>query len=756
MSKRFVASARVLALALSAAFAFDVSSAVAQVLEEIVVTAQKRQERLQDVPISVSAVTGERLEQMGVTNFENFDVPGIKIARGGMSDTLTVRGIGSGQNPGFDQSAPLYIDGIYYGQGRVIRLAFLDVERVEVLKGPQPTYLGKNAIAGAVNITSRIPGPEFESTADLSYEPVTNEISAGGAVSGALTDKLLGRVALKYRKNDGYLTNVGTGRTEPRAEDLLGRLAFQFNATDDFSARATLYSAKNIDYGRNNQTTTCQPIYFTNISPASLEDCTLNRKKASFGNIAVAGDPGYYFDAGGDSFLFDFKANGGNLQLDQSLPGDATLTALTGYYNYRIKNFTDSDQGIANVLTNTNQQRYWQLSQEVRLASPTGERLKWFIGGYFDHNSDRGNNSAQTNNALALPGSPLIAMAAASNSVIGDSTVDAKSWAAFGDVGYEVVNNLTLKTGLRYEEVKKSNVSKQCTANIYTTVCRAGTLVSLTGDFKDVRLQPAVTLEYRPMGDVLLYANYKQGFKAGGFQVDVRTPTFLPEKVKAYEVGGKIGFLDGRATLNFAAFQADYADLQIASFNSVTNITVILNAAEARSKGIEAEGRLAVTEDLTLGASFSVLDAYYLSYPNAPCYAAQTLALGCLNNATFQVLTGKHLPNSAPFSGTVSATYSHPITSAMKLGLGADTYITDSFFTLTDNNPGTTVDNFVKFNARISLSDIDDKWEIAVVGRNLSNKLTGAFKNATPGGGGSIATFTEPPRTITLQARIKY
>ena len=257
-------------------------------LDEIVVTAQKRAERLQDVPISVQAVTGEMLQKMGVQNFENFEVPGVRVSRGGMSDTITVRGIGSGQNLGFEQSAPMYLDGIYYGRARTQRLGFLDIEQIELLKGPQPTFLGKNATAGAINIRTRRPGRDLEREVEVSYEPETEEVTAFVAASVPLNDRWAIRGAARYRDSEGYLTNTITGRKEPAINDKLARLTLVGDVTESTRVTAIGYYAANLDKGRNNQSTICEPNFRRDTSSAAQDPCLFDDKKASFSQTPAA------------------------------------------------------------------------------------------------------------------------------------------------------------------------------------------------------------------------------------------------------------------------------------------------------------------------------------------------------------------------------------------------------------------------------------------------------------------------------------
>ncbi len=763
------------AIAQQAANAQESADADSGGLEEIVITAQKRSERLQDVPVSVQAVTGAALQNMGVQNFENFEVPGVRVSRGGMADTITVRGIGSGQNLGFEQSAPMYIDGIYHGRARTQRLGFLDVERVELLKGPQPTFLGKNAIAGAINITTRKPGRDFEGEAEASYEPVTDEFSLFGAVSVPVSETISMRGALKYRNSEGYLTNTITGRREPEIKDLLGRLTFVADVTDTVKATLIGYFGNNTDRGRNNQSTVCEPNFRRDISDAVREPCLFDDKKASSGVIpasAKAAYPGIYEDDSGGPFLNRLRAKGTTLQLDSEIgTSGLTLTSLTGYYQYKNYQFIDTDQGIANFATATFNERYRQFSQEVRLVSPNTGALKWFLGAYLDNNRNRAFSTSDSDGRNYLPFTPPAVApqtnrtAAFVNQNIFNQVIDfrenAKSWAVFGEANYAFTDQFSARAGLRYEEVTKDLPVFgfcQVQGQPYVLCNPTRPASAIVSSRKDTKLQPAVTFEYRPVDRVLFYGSYKRGFKAGGFSNTEGTP-FAPENVSAFEVGSKTQFFDNRVILNLAAFRGSYKDLQVSSFDPVTNQFRTNNAAAARTQGVETELQWAVTPELRLSGNVAYLDAKYTRFTNAQCWAGQaTLGTGCVtvNGVASQDLSGKETPYAPKWSGTVSANYETGLTAGLVGRLGTDVFFTSQFNTLSDINPRAAQDGFAKINARIAIGDDDDRWEVAVIGRNLTDKRTAAFKNTIPGGFFSIASFTEPPATYSLQARVKF
>lgn len=732
-------------------------------LGEIVVTATKRPERLQDVPISVQAVTGDLLKSSAVQNFEDIQVPGLRVSRGGMADTITVRGIGSGQNLGFEQSAPMYVDGIYYGRARTQRLGFLDVDRIEFLKGPQPTFLGKNAIAGAINIATRRPGDEFAGEVEFSYEPVTDERAAFGAVDIPLGADWASRVALRYRKSDGYITNTITGRKEPEVEDLLGRLVITGQVADRLRLTAIGYFGNNDDHGRNNQSTLCQPNFRRDISDATREPCLFDRYKASSGLIPAAAEsarPDLYTDDDGGSFYNRMRASGATLLLDYEFANGVTLNSVTGYYKYKNYQFIDTDQGVANYSTATFTERYNQISQEIRLVSPEEGAFKWFLGAYVDKNNNdvvsTSDNDARNLLPLVVPapaGSTTRTAGFVNARIIGSvqsGVEDASSWALFGEASY-AMGPVTVRGGLRYEEVDKDLDMRGCESTPYSG---CAPLPILVASRKDTKLQPAVTLEYRPAEDVMVYGSFKKAFKSGGFSGTDGGP-FNPENVNAYEFGLKSRFFDKRVLFNLTGFVSNYKDLQVSSFDPATALFQTTNAASARSAGVEAELQVAVSRNFTLSGNVTYLDATYRDFTTAQCWAGQTAVLGCNTANNTQNLSGVVTPYAPKWSGTVAADWSQEIGGGMKIRAGADVYFTGRFATLTDINPNSFQEKFAKVNARIGLSG-SAGWDLSLVVRNLTDKRTAAFKNTIPGGFNSIASFTEPPRTFTIQTRYKF
>ena len=336
---QFKNSSAVLAVTLGCSWLIPASILAAE-LDEIVVTAQKREQNLQDVPISVQAVSGDILDDMNITTFENMEIPGVYIGQ----DAIVVRGIGAGGNRGFELSAPMFHDGVFLSRGRQQRLAFLDVERIEFLKGPQTTYLGKNAIAGAINTISRRPTDQFQATFEIANEFEHDELTAMVTLSGPLSDNFRARAAIKYRDIDGWIDNTANGRVGPAEEDKLFRLSAEWDISENFQAYFKIERAEIDQFEGGSQKTRCAPNDF--IDP-TLDNCELDESRA-----VVLDEAGFPFarDLGvipsyvssGDSNIEFIENNAAQLILTWDI-GEYELVSSTSYYDFDSEAFRKFD-----------------------------------------------------------------------------------------------------------------------------------------------------------------------------------------------------------------------------------------------------------------------------------------------------------------------------------------------------------------------------------------------------------------------------
>lgn len=736
------------------------------ILEEVIVTATKRDLSLQEVPLSINAISGEVLEQFSISNFYDMDIPGVNIAQGGMNDNAFIRGIGqSSGNFGFENSAPYYIDGVYYGRARGTRLAWLDPERVEVIKGPVPTYLGKNASAGGISIISRRPTDELDGYLNLGQEFEHNETAVTGAVSGPLGDGFRARLAAKYRNlRDGWMTNTYTDVGEPKQEDLLFRLSAEMDLADNFSAYAKLETVNAKWEGRNTQQFACGPT--ARIDPA-FEDCEFNETRAL--HFDPANHPTGIWDRElpvGTNFLNDFEYFGGALTLNWQLEG-ASITSTTAYYDFENQFFADAshstdDRAMANFNESFN-----QFSQEARIQSEGGGALDWMAGVYYDTND----NVNSTKNSLP---------AAMGMIVLRDNDEQADSFGVFGEVAYNFSEQWRAVVGGRYSEYDKDNVYDQVIrVNLvpgrpYTdAMVAAAATFSIPNSQSDSKFQPSVGLEWRPNGDTMYFATYKQGFKAGGLdhQATANNPErqrIEAEEVDAFEVGAKWTLANGAARLNLSYFRANYTNLQVSLFDPIATAFVTSNAGEATTQGIEMDAQWALSDNFRASAYLSYLNAEYDDYRGVNCYLnpRQTEAQGCVTlldangnptGSRGQDLSGTPLQFAPDISGTISLDYNAPFGDGMEFFGTLSLFFTDDYQITANGDPDLVQEGYSKLDLRTGVGAADQRWQLALVARNLTDKQIFEWASDTPlGGGASHFGLLKRTRQIALQAVMRF
>lgn len=711
-------------------------------LEEVVVTAQKRAQSLQDVPVSVAAIGGEKMEDMGIMRMDDLtqSVPSVTVADGTGDDQLFIRGIGSGINKGFEQSVGTYIDGVYYGRGRSIRTGLMDLERVEVLKGPQGILFGKNTIAGALNITTRNPRPEFEGYVNLAYEFEHEEKVAEAAVSGPLTDTFSARLAVRRTELDGWMDNKFTGEDVQEQKDFITRLTTLWTPTESLEVITKLQFSELKLGERPEELVRCSAAL-----PASVrevDDCKFN-DTTTMHSVDPNGK------TGGRE---DFDAMSAAVTVNWQVM-DHTLTSVTGYVKHDDDFFFDADFTHLDRLSADRDEQFNAFSQELRITSPVGEKIEYIAGLYYE------TNELRVFNDFHLPAFGITRVSAPLKQ-------DGDSMAAFGQVTWNIDEQWRLSVGGRYTEDEKDAEVNQFFARAKTRnqlpvncVGALGCTFSLSDDRKDTEFSPSVTAEWIPHGDHMLYAKYSEGFKAGGFDLQLSSGDadefeFDREQVESYEVGAKNTLLNGAMTLNVAVFRNEYTDLQVSTFDGTANFTVG-NAAEAISQGIDLDLAWALTDELSLNAALSYLDAEYDKFPNAQCTHPQTAATPSGETCT-QDLSGEELQYAPEFSGHVNLAWRKPIADRYQLTLSGDVTYSDDFAIANDLDPLMFQDSYYKLDARVAFGDIAGAWELALVGRNLNDEETFHWGNDVPLAPGSYFKRYDRTRTVALQGRYRF
>ncbi len=752
------------------------------VLEEVIVTAQKREQSLQDVPISISVTSGENIEKQSLTDLGELAAvtPNIIITDAPASDQLYIRGVGSSINGGFEQSVGTFVDGIYHGRSRYSRGVLFDVERVELLRGPQSTYFGNNAIAGALSVITRKPGDELEGYINVLFEPDHGERSVEFALGGPVTDTFGVRVATKIYGMSGFIRDFHTGIQGPDLDDKLIRATAMWKPADAFDATFKAEIASS-DGNRNPpfQLFNCPP---PPDFPGPGGGCAVALR--AFGALndeldTIGTDtPGEFTAAHTREFVLTLNLNF----------WEHTLTSITGYSNYDYRQGFDGDSVPLPLLGVNFNEDFEQYSQELRITSPTGNRFEYIAGFYWQSGDLFNQNKIYADIVspilLGTPVGPLYAPFLPVGPQ-NDLRQDEETYSLFGSLTWHVTDSLRGTVGLRWTDVQKDGIKSLFIGSTNGAATLSGPFSPLPPPLSRFPLPPAgpvagglgtphgplplsisnddvtpsVNIQYDVTEDIMTYFSFSQGFKSGGFDAqNVSGPpdplTFGPEEVDAYEAGVKTGWFDGRLAANMTWYRSEYTDLQQAVLQ--TGITFnVENVGKLVVQGVEFDASLKVTENLTVNTAVGYLDSEYKSYPDGGCTALQTLQFAMTNpgQTCLQDLTGEPSPYSPEFSGYVHARHVLPLLRNLRLVTDVNVYFTDDFEIISDNDPLVTQGSYAKLDVRIALGNQSDTWEIAMVGKNLTDKFTRSFANDTPLAPGTFQMLLNRPRSLAIQAR---
>lgn len=692
---------------------------------EIIVTAQKREQNVQDVPISMSVISGDTLSDMGIKDMTEIDrfVPNFFVQSTPGNNAFYLRGIGT--PPGslaFEQTVGLFVDGIYGGHARQFIAPFVDVERVEVLRGPQGALVGKNTSAGAISVINKKPGDKLEASVEYSREFEIGGNRALGILSGPLSDSFKARVAVQYDDSEGYLTNATLGGKEPTRKSLYGRGTFVFDPGQGVDATLKVEGGYVRTVGTGSERLT---------NPAIDPD--LIRDSSGFVGSGLA-----------PTFTKDFDntdAFNTTLTVNFEIGGGHTLTSISGYSHFKMLKNLDSDFGPAKTFGQEFAENFDQFSQEIRLASSTDKPLEYIVGAYFHTNdyylrSRVGLATSSTNRQFWQNNSAL---------------------SFYGSATYKFTDALRLIGSVRYTSEKKSaNQTRDVAGPTQATFLST----PLSGKLSEGQVDPSATLQFDVTPDAMLYASYSQGSKVGGFIGGQGTTTqaqfyIRPETSETFELGAKLAMLDRRLRFNIAAFQTTFNDLQVSSYDATIAAFITLNAGKARSKGVEADMSFNLADGINLVGQVAYLDAKYLNFPGAPCFFGDTV---CPTNATTRAANnsaGRVLPRSPKWSGTVSLDLVKPAGGIELFGNVGVTFRSFAFLEDSYNPLGGQVAH-QKIDARLGVRAEGGRWELALIGKNLTNEITASHAFATPSAATIVSKYIQPPRTIAVQAKVSF
>lgn len=768
-------------------------------LEVIQVTATKRVESIQDVPMSVTAISGSDIEKSGMRNLSEMSgqVPNLTISENATNTNIYMRGVGSGINRAFEQSVGMFIDGVYMGRGKQFRAPFLDVERAEVLRGPQGLLFGKNTIAGTINITTARAeaGGDFEGKIIADVESEYGGRTLTAVIASGLTDDFGVRLAVKHSETDGYMDNTFTNRDERETEVDIFRLSANWQPGDDLNVHLKYENAD-----LNAKGTTSQFIGLTPLDGlASFVTGTLSPALDSeFGaerDLKTSTDENIRAEAR------RIESDNVALNINYGI-GDGTLTFVAGYSAYDSYLSQDADFMPVTFLNTTDIDEFEQSSFEVRYATSGNNKFDFITGIYYqdntlDYDIFTGIDVKQIYPVLegafsGIPAQALDPSLPAEQSVLDVGVVptdvsrttnflqETETLSGFFQGTYNVTNDFRLIFGGRYTSETKDVVRNSMNATLESTFIDSATEVGPANDFASPEfnawftisaLQVAVTdpigggslheskfipslkFQYDVNDDIMIYGGIEEGFKGGGFNANPDATAdnneFEGEEAIGYEVGIKTDLLDGQARLNVALFRTEFENQQVTTWNGFG--FEVGNAAESTSQGIEVDGTYLLNDYLILSGSASYLDSSYDSYVGGPCTAEKQAA-----GLTSCDLSGKSTPFASKYSASLYLDFYTELTESIELTAQLNVNYKDDFFFDTDLDPNLMQKAHTKVNVRIALADIDEVWEVALIGKNLTDELTFAAGLDVPLVSGGYMGYTDAPRTVLIQATYRF
>ena len=770
--------------------------------ESVTVTARKREESLIEVPVAIQAFDSESLDRYQASDLNEISELASQVlmfpSTSGSGANFSVRGISATSlDPGVNTSVVINVDGMMINQGHIVRQAMFDVASVEILKGPQALFFGKNSPAGVVSITSAGPGSDFEFIARVFYEFDADEFKGEAIVSGPVNDKIGIRLAYQGTAMSGFLknnsqpiANTNLWPREPHAfpgavdkrkggvDEHVARLTVQLDPSDNFTATLKILgSTSKGDGSSTSEVVACGAAHPRTNSIAGafglgafvedpFGDCTLNgvMSQGDLPKEVAANYDGLQGREDGRPFT---KYDSVLATLAMEYKTDKfTLSSQTGVFHYDWVRWDNFDGTTYIQLMGYQNDYMTNWSQELRLLSTFEGPLNFMIGGYYEHTNKHADNAGKI---VPLGPDPRNGK---TNNWTGLSHTTGDSYSFFAQAIWNITETLELAGGARWSKEDLAMTE----GNIFVNQAQVGPirpgniLFSAEGDlveafFRDEDISPEATLTWSITPDMTLYGAYKTGYKAGGFSTQTVIPPGLKnrpqdtvygaESAEGFELGFKSSLLDGRLALNVSAYRYNYKDLQVSAFDAPTVSFQIRNAAAARIQGLELESSMLVSDGLRLRAQVGYNHARYTDFPGAPCYGGQTAAQGCVGGV--QDLTGKVLTLAPAWTGSTGFSYDTPLSNTLMLGLSSDVIYTGGYVTQLGQNPRSYQKSTLRLNASVRLYAEDERWEVAFIGRNLTNERSISGSADKPGGGGlDIFGTAVRARQLGVQATFRY
>jgi iron complex outermembrane receptor protein len=664
-------------------------------LQAVTVTATRRAESLQKVPVAVSVVDGEQLERdnrNGVASIVQ-QVPSLNFRTGASNkDTsLFIRGVGTiSTSPGVEPTVATVIDGVVYGRPGQATLDLLDLERIEVLRGPQGTLFGKNASAGVLNIVTKAPTEETHGYIDQSYYSGNESRTRFGIGGSLIPDTLKGSLTTLFGSYDGNVDNRANGH-EVNGYNRKGvRGKLEFTPNDDLTLTLAADYMQSHDDAPNG-------VVSKALTPAFA------------GALAPVSASGHSRDIASDyrSHVEDIN-KGLSAQLDWNL-GDYTLTSITAWRGWDNTQWQDGDRlaTLSSAFPGTEDKgdlSYDQYSQEVRLASPKGEFVEYVGGLFYMHGKD----DETYRRTLVTP--------AGSQRGIADYTTTSDSYSAFGETTFNFTSRLRGIAGLRWTHDDLEYDHRRVSTSA-TTVSGIQPGTRSSGSVDEDGWSGRLGVQYDLSDDVMAYVTYSRGYKGPAYNVFFNmqprdTDALKPETSNTWEAGIKASTWDNRLTTNVAVFHSEYDNYQANFFDTVAGqvVTRLINAGSVSTEGVELDYALQATQNLKLSGALAYTRARIDQF-SCPAGAAASCNVD-----------GKTLPYSPDWKSYVRADYSIPLANGLDVELGTDYSWQSEVQYDISQNPDTKQGAYGIWNASIALADYTNGWRVALLGKNLADK----------------------------------
>ena len=631
-------------------------------VQEVLVTAQKRTERLQDVPVSVAVVSANKLAQQNITSVHDLTLVVPSVSFNDSSNTrgqgMSIRGVGTlSFSDGVEPSVSTVVDGVVLGRQTGSMFDLIDIDHIEVLRGPQGTLFGKNSSAGVINIVTQRPADTFGGAYNFSYGEL-GETKAGATVTGpVVAGKLDARLTAYYDSNNGYIHDVTTGSdlNAQQQYGVRGKLLFTPNDSLDVLAIA--------DYAMT--TGNCCTPTIRSVTPNSLY---YGKPYASYVGVTPGTDNE---DTSADQNSVNQQSTAGiSVEADQRL-GGYTLTSISAYRQYNEYDNLDSDLIPLDLLDlNNANQKQQQASEELRIASPVHQPVEFVAGLFYFYQTLK--TTTQTEGTLgALPPPEYFGSQV-------NRGITTNNEAVFGQATWHVTHGLSVIGGLRYTiDDQKAFFDRFKLPGAFTSMplSVAGpplTANDLSSNEQKSTVHAAIQYEFSP--DLMVYASYSRGFKGAALNLlnflsaaQVASGGYLvaPEIPTDYEVGFHATVLERRLQVNGTLFDEDFKNFQATAYDAAANSTTLVNAGELRSRGVELETIATPAHGLNLSANLAYTDAYFTDFPDAPCYPGELAVAGsrchALGASDVQSLAGQPLNNAPRWSLTLGASYTHSL-----------------------------------------------------------------------------------------------